>query len=178
MGKDVFAFSMSMNPEEEESELMLGDWDESRFTGELKWYPVVHQRFFSITLDDVLINGQSLGLCTEERNCLITPDSGTSLITFPSWAYELFEDEYGDAVDCEEGYEYKQGDITFVIGGDSYSLPSHHWNERMKTKNSAVQPDGRCFNSIEALDTSYAGLESLFIVGDAFMSVFYTVFDR
>ena len=53
MGKDVFAFSMSMNPEEEESELMLGGWDESRFTGELKWYPVVHQRFFSITLDDV-----------------------------------------------------------------------------------------------------------------------------
>ena len=42
MGKDVFAFFMSMNPDEEDSELMLGDWDEARFSGDLKWYPVVH----------------------------------------------------------------------------------------------------------------------------------------
>lgn len=42
LGKDAFAFFMSMNPDMEDSELMLGDWDETRFLGDLKWYPVVH----------------------------------------------------------------------------------------------------------------------------------------
>ena len=117
MGKNVFAFHMSMNPDDEESELMLGDWDKTRYTGSLKWYNVVHKRFWSITLDDVLIGGKSLGFCTSDSPCLITPDSGTSMISFPSWAYEDFFDKYGGEVDCDEGWEYEQEDITFVIGG-------------------------------------------------------------
>ena len=91
MNKNVFAFHMSMNPKEEQSELTLGDWDESKFSGNLNWYKVVHRRFFSITLDDVLVNGKSLGFCTSSRNCLVTPDSGTALITFPSWAFNMFK---------------------------------------------------------------------------------------
>ena len=105
MGKDVFSFYMSINPEEEESELVLGAWDETKFDGDLTWHPVVHQRFWSISLDDILVNGQSLGLCDSQRDCLITPDSGTSLVTFPSWAYDIFLDQYGGVVDCEEGWE-------------------------------------------------------------------------
>ena len=42
--KNVFAFHMSQNPENEKSELMLGDWDESKFSGTLKWYDVELQR--------------------------------------------------------------------------------------------------------------------------------------
>ena len=71
-----------MNPEES-SELTLGNWDNSRFSGNLEWYPVVHRKFFSIKLDDIKIKGKSLGLCTPDKNCLITPDSGTGDITFP-----------------------------------------------------------------------------------------------
>ena len=151
MGKNVFAFHMSMNNDDEESELMLGDWDESRFTGNLDWYDIVHRRFWSIALDDVLIGGESLGLCTSERNCLITPDSGTSMITFPSWAYSQFQSNYGGEVDCEEGWEYEQEEITFVIGGKNYSLPSHHWNEREKVSSSG----GVCYSSITMLDVKY-----------------------
>ena len=33
--KNVFAFHMSLNPERESSELTLGNWDESKFTGSL-----------------------------------------------------------------------------------------------------------------------------------------------
>ena len=105
MTKNVFAFHMSLNPEKEMSELMLGDWDESKFEGNLKWYPVVHRRFWSIALDDVLIGGVSLGFC-KYRKCLITPDSGTTSITFPSLAYDQFAKNYGGSVECEAGFEY------------------------------------------------------------------------
>ena len=52
------------------------------------------------------------------------------MITFPSWAYKEFMAEFGDTKDCVEGKEYEYGDLTFVINGVDYSLPSHHWMER------------------------------------------------
>ena len=152
LGQKVFAFHMSMNIDEEESELLLGAWDESRFEGELDWHDVVHRLFFSIQLDDVLIDGKSLGLCGPDsgKNCLLTPDSGTSMITFPSWAHAEFMNEYGQVEDCEEGSEYSYGDLTFVINGKEYALPSHHWMER--EYNSSLEAGGSCSTTIGPLD--------------------------
>jgi hypothetical protein len=89
---NVFAFFMSMNPDDEDSDVMFGDWNVSRIDANynnqtLEWHPVKHKLFWSIQLDDVKINGESLNLCNNDtRKCLFTPDTGTSLITFPSWA--------------------------------------------------------------------------------------------
>ena len=133
LGKNVFAFHMSMNADNEESELMLGNWDENRYTGDLTWHEVRHKLFWSIQLDDILIDGKSLGYCGPDsgKNCLITPDSGTSLMTFPGWAFQKFTtSEHGQGKECEKGDEYKYGEITFVINGKNYALPSHHWMER------------------------------------------------
>ena len=173
MKKNVFAFHMSMNPEDEDSEMLLGDWDESKFTGSLEWYDVVNRRFWSIALDDILIGGNSLGFCTSDKSCLLTPDSGTTGISFPSWAFNRFIEDYGDVIDCEPGWESDQGDITFVINGKNYSLPSHHWNYR---EASSTGRGGKCSTSVTDLDFGYEGLADLFIVGDMFMSMYYTVF--
>ncbi len=83
--KNMFAFYMAMN-EDEQSELVFGGYDSTKFTGDLKWHPVVNQLFWSLKLDDVKYNGVSLGLC-DRLKCLVTPDSGTSLMTAPSWAH-------------------------------------------------------------------------------------------
>ena len=150
--KKVFAFHMSMNDDEEESELLLGDWDEAKFEGELAWHEVKHQLFWSIQLDDVLIDGKSLEICgpDTDKDCLLTPDSGTSMITFPSWAHSTFMDAYGDRENCEEGTEYNYGNITFVINGIDYDLPSHHWMER--EVNRGIEKGGTCATTIGVLD--------------------------
>ena len=72
---------------------MLGGWDESKYSGDMQWLKVEHKLFWSIALDDVKIDGKSLGLCggRSGKKCLITPDSGTSLITFPGWAFKKFK---------------------------------------------------------------------------------------
>ena len=150
LGKDVFAFHMSMNPEEEESELVLGTWDDSRFSGDLIWHEVKHKLFWSINLDDVLVDGKSLELCGPDKNCLLTPDSGTSMITFPSWAHAEFMEKYGQVEVCEEGKEYTYGNLTFIINGVDYSLPSHHWMER--EIDTTINEGGSCSTSIGALD--------------------------
>lgn len=76
---------MSLN-EDEDSELIFGWIDHTKYIGEMKWYNVVHKYFWSIKLDDIKLNGTSLGLC-HKKECLITPDSGTSTMTFPTWAW-------------------------------------------------------------------------------------------
>ena len=89
---NVFSFFMSLNPEKEESEVMFGGYDEELIdpsyndgTRALDVHPVLHQLFFSIKLDDIKINGKSTGLC-KDKECMMTPDTGTSMITFPNWA--------------------------------------------------------------------------------------------
>ena len=109
---------------------------------------------------------------------MITPDTGTSLITFPSWAYDEFMEDFGDVVECEENVEYTFGDLTFVIGGDHYDIPSHHWYERETTTLAENSKGGNCQTTISNLDVFYDGLEDLFIAGDSFMQLFYTVYDR
>lgn len=77
---------------------------------------------------------------------------------------------------CNEGDEFTFGELTFVVGGVSYTLPSNHWNERDLNEDS---PTGsRCFIQVQELSILQDGQEKLFILGDAFMQLFYSVFDR
>jgi len=49
---------------------------------------------FGIALDDIKVNGKSLGFCGKEgsgaqrTSCLITVDSGSSMMAMPSFAYD------------------------------------------------------------------------------------------
>lgn len=89
LAKNLFAFHMSMNPDEEDSELIFGDIDHERYVGDITWHPVVDKLFWSVRLDDVridtknadgTINKKSIGVCGKQgrKECMATPDSGTS----------------------------------------------------------------------------------------------------
>ena len=86
---NIFSFYMFTNAKDN-SELWFGEYDNSKFTGDIQWHPVVDKLFWSMKLDDIKVNGVSFGLC-DKKKCLITPDSGTSLMTAPSWALEALE---------------------------------------------------------------------------------------
>jgi hypothetical protein len=66
--------------------------------------------------------------------------------------------------------------MTFVINGEDYVIPSHHFMELYK--NVYTEGDSICMTSISPLDIMQRGQENLFIVGDSFMQLFYTIFDR
>ena len=63
-----------------------------------------------------------------------------------------------------------------MIDGIDYDLPSHHWMEREINRD--LEKGGMCATSIGQLDVHQDGLDDLFILGDMFMQLFYTVFDR
>jgi hypothetical protein len=89
----------------------------------------------------------------------------------PSWAYELAAPKLPFQKNCanDEGF----GDITFVIDGIDYDLPSKHWMEKYESDGISF-----CTSLFSSLDIYQEEQENLFIVGDIFMQVWYTIFDR
>ena len=81
---------------------------------------------------------------------MITPDSGTSAITFPSGQFKEFNAEYGDQVSCSDTDILNFGSLTFVIEGDHYNVPSHHWVKR--NADSSDPKGGKCKSHISQLD--------------------------
>lgn len=49
---------------------------------------MLYKYMYGVKLDDVLFNGESIGLCAERR-CLITFDSGTSFMSVPTYAGDM-----------------------------------------------------------------------------------------
>lgn len=71
------------------SDLTLGYYDRAKFKGNIHWNDIKFKYMFGVKLDDILVGGKSTHLC-ESRECLITFDSGTSLMSMPSFATAEF----------------------------------------------------------------------------------------
>ena len=87
---NVFAFYFTSKQAEAagmNSDLTFGYYDKSKFKGDVDWHPVLYKYMFGVKLDDVKVNGKALNMCHDKsEGCMITFDSGTSLMSFPTWA--------------------------------------------------------------------------------------------
>jgi hypothetical protein len=87
---NVFAFYLTSKQAEQSgmaSDLTFGYYDKSKFKGDIDWHPVQYKYMFGVKLDDVKVGGKSLNMCEgKSEGCMITFDSGTSLMSFPTWA--------------------------------------------------------------------------------------------
>jgi saccharopepsin len=90
---NIFAFYLGAAADNGESDLTFGYYDKTKYQGELIWHPVLMKYMFGIKLDDIKVNGKSLKICGKEgsgaqrTNCLITVDSGSTMMAMPGWAY-------------------------------------------------------------------------------------------
>ena len=53
---NLFSWYMSQHLHDK-SELLFGDINQERYSGEMVYHNVIDQRFFALQLDDVLLNG-------------------------------------------------------------------------------------------------------------------------
>lgn len=66
--------------------------------------------------------------------------------------------------------------LSFIINGYEYELPAHHWVSR--AIDYRIKAGGTCKNVFRSQDVKTTDHENLFAIGDSFMSIWYTVFDR
>jgi hypothetical protein len=110
--------------------LTFGYYDKEKFKGKIDWHPVEFKYMFGVRLDDIKINGKRQNICfNQKEKCLITFDSGTTLMSFPTWAtVKLSENKIptSNVVQmCESAKSY--GDLTLIIGGKDYTLENEKW---------------------------------------------------
>ena len=60
---NLFAFYLTPSRLSVDSDLTFGYYDKNKFKGELKWHPVIFKFMYGMKLDDIKMNGTSLGLC-------------------------------------------------------------------------------------------------------------------
>ena len=85
---------------------------------------------FGVRLDDIKVNGKSLNICqTRANGCLITFDSGTSLMSVPTYAFnQMAKQKVPTAhtfVECDNKNQF--GDFTLTIGCKDYNLTPEEW---------------------------------------------------
>ena len=83
---------------------------------------------YGVKLDDVKFGGKSTGVCAN-KECLITFDSGTSLMSVPTFAAKHFIEKGIPTADfqrkCKNAKQF--GDMTLTIGGKDYTLTNEEW---------------------------------------------------
>lgn len=174
---NVFAFYYSLN-EEETSEISIGSINNKRFTGEITWIPVIPQlqNYWLIEVEDILLDGESTGFCYS--GCRAAIDTGTTLLAAPSEdLFELMERLSSECTNLDQypvlGFKI-QGKVFEILPenyiitqrGDYYDDPGLH------------SPGfTECTLAIMAIDVPEPN-GPLWVLGDVFLSSFYSVFDR
>mmetsp|Transcript_22280 Transcript_22280/g.34459 ORF Transcript_22280/g.34459 Transcript_22280/m.34459 type:complete len:147 (+) Transcript_22280:922-1362(+) len=93
------------------------------------WHDIKFKYMFGVKLDDIKVDGKSTGVCQGRSECLITFDSGTSLMSVPQFAAQKLVKQKvplsNFILPCENQQQF--GDLTLVINGIDYTLTNDEW---------------------------------------------------
>ncbi|XP_063783558.1 cathepsin E-B-like isoform X2 [Pseudophryne corroboree] len=174
--KPIFSFHLNKDDDfQYGGELILGGIDESLYKGPIHWIPLTEKGYWQIRLDNVKVNGK-IAFCPDGCEAII--DSGTSLITGPSADIKQLQTLIGSTalsfgeytVDCKQTSSLPS--VTFTISQRDYTITPAQYLLKEHIGNSPV-----CLSGFQPMDLS-AKSKKLWILGDIFMSKFYSVFDR
>ncbi|XP_075061437.1 cathepsin E-A-like [Mixophyes fleayi] len=172
----IFSFHLNKDDDNQYGgELILGGIDKSLYKGPIHWIPLTEKGYWQIRLDNIKVRGE-IAFCPNGCEAII--DSGTSLITGPSADIKLLQKligasplSFGEfAVDCEEASSLPI--VTFTIGQKDYTITPTQYVLQEHMGKSPL-----CLSGFQPMDlpTNHG---PLWILGDIFMSKFYSVFDR
>jgi saccharopepsin len=166
ISEPLFSFFLSKSAESEGGSLVLGGVEEDKFEGPLKYAPVVRKGYWEVSLDSFFVGDEDLGI---KGTAAI--DTGTSLIALPSAISDMINQQIGATkgfrgiytVDCATIPDIPP--VIFEFGGHKFPLEASDY---------ILQTSGGCISPFMGLDLP--GMK-LWIVGDAFLRRYYTVYD-
>ncbi|XP_072002796.1 cathepsin E-like [Engystomops pustulosus] len=176
VNKPIFSFHLNKDDNfEYGGELILGGIDSSLYKGPIHWIPLTDKSYWQIRLDNIKVHGK-VAFCP--NGCEAIVDSGTSLITGPSddikklqkliGATPLVFGEY--TIDCSHISNLPT--VTFTIGKRDYTISPEQYVLKEHRQKSV-----QCLSGFQPMDLATKSGQ-LWILGDIFMSKFYSIFDR
>lgn len=69
----------------------MGKENNKYYDGEITWFNVIEKYYWTLLLDDILIDNKSTNLCkfkNKNKKCYAVLDSGTTLMTTPVKSFE------------------------------------------------------------------------------------------
>ncbi|XP_030640694.1 pepsin A-like [Chanos chanos] len=166
VSQNLFSVYLSSN-DQSGSFILFGEVDSSYYSGSLTWIPLSSETYWQITMNSVIIDGNTVGCA---GGCQAILDTGTSLIVAPSTDFNNIVswigatvDEYGDViVNCNNISSMPP--VTFTLNGNAFTIPASAY---------VSQSYGECMAGF-----GNGGSQQLWILGDVFLQQFYAVFDR
>ncbi|XP_066580088.1 nothepsin isoform X2 [Amia ocellicauda] len=170
----VFSFFLSRGTEDS-GELILGGVDESLYRGPINWVPVTEKTYWQIKIDNIKVQGE-MAFCAS--GCQAIVDTGTSLITGPTKHILKLQELIGATpalqgefqIDCARLSSLPQ--VEFTIQDVEYKLAAESYVRKEMYGGKHI-----CYSGFQAVDIHTAS-GPLWILGDVFISEFYSIFDR
>lgn len=166
----IFGFFLSKKEKGEfESRLMLGGVDRNLVEGDIRYYDVLEEFYWSIEMESILINGKNSNLC---HNCKAIIDTGTSLITGPSNEISNLLELLNIDRHCSKPAELPS--IGFVFKGTEYKIYPDDYILNFDQESSEKKACAGLFMPLDI--PSPRG--PAWILGDLFLMNFVSEFDR
>jgi cathepsin D len=176
----VFAFWLSKTEDLKLAggEMTLGGVDSTKYNGPINYVPLTSATYWEFTVSDFQLGGTSLGWC-KSGSCYAVADTGTSLIAGPKNFINTLNSKLGAIVipevneaifpDCNVTATLPN--IQIVIAKFTYVLTPKDYVVQITEAGQAV-----CISGFLGVDFP-PPIQDLFILGDVFISTYYTVFD-
>ncbi|CED83874.1 aspartic peptidase a1 [Phaffia rhodozyma] len=168
LDEPVFSFRMGSS-EEDGGEAIFGGVDDSAYIGKLDYVPIRRKGYWEVELESITFGDDKLEL----DNTGAAIDTGTSLIVMPVDVAEMLNAEIGATKGWNGAYTLDCASVpslpplTFQFGGKPYTLAGEDY---------VLNSGGTCISAFQGMDIP-APLGPLWIVGDAFLRKYYTVYD-
>lgn len=174
----VFSFYLTRrgsNDATSGGELLIGGTDKSFYNGEIHWIPVTAQGYWQIKMDSVAVQGT---ICLCQKGCQAIVDTGTSLIAGPPTDILTLQQLIGASpssigefiLDCTRLSSLPY--VTFVLGGKEYTMTPQQYVRKEMLGDRTL-----CISGFQSVDIVSAQ-GPLWILGDVFLTEYYSVFDR
>jgi saccharopepsin len=155
--------------EEEGGELVFGGINRDHIRGKINWAPVRRKAYWEVDLKKAYFAGEEVDL----GNTGAAIDTGTSLIAAPTIIADLINKQIGAkknfagqyVIECDKVRNLP--DFTFQFAGKNYTLNGDDY---------ILKAQNQCISSFFGMDFPEP-VGPLWIVGDAFLRKYYTVYD-